>query len=216
MYLLNPSTLFLLILTVFCGCGGASGQRQLTVKETRPSEIRITILTNKAALTSLTDCLRTEINRKLPKIKILPEEKFRDALFPWFERTTAPKTEKELNELLNRPVITDAVKDTGVDYMILIDGIIAKQGVDGILLGLGLGMVGGSDYANLEVKIWDVQRQVSQQIAAVNAEGGFVIAWVVLPIPVKVQQSSLITACQESVNGLVEFFQKNSLSKTIE
>ncbi|HJR68575.1 MAG TPA: hypothetical protein VKA43_00890, partial [Gammaproteobacteria bacterium] len=47
---------------------------------------------------------------------------FEDRMYPWFEPSTAPLSTEDLSALLDRPGVLDQVKQTGVRYLVWLDG----------------------------------------------------------------------------------------------
>jgi hypothetical protein len=54
--------------------------------------------------------------------KIYGEQEFTDALFPWFEPSTAPANAEGLRFLLQRPGVMPRLQQIGVRYVVWIDG----------------------------------------------------------------------------------------------
>jgi hypothetical protein len=54
--------------------------------------------------------------------KIYGEQEFTDALFPWFEPSTAPANADGLRVLLQRPGVTERLQEIHVRYVVWIDG----------------------------------------------------------------------------------------------
>jgi hypothetical protein len=54
--------------------------------------------------------------------KIYGEQEFTDAMFPWFEPSTAPANAAGLKVLLQRPGVTERLQQIGVRYVVWLDG----------------------------------------------------------------------------------------------
>ena len=61
--------------------------------------------------------------------KIYGEQQFADALFPWFEPSTAPANAAGLRALLERPGVTERLAQIGVRYVVWLDGRRARPTV---------------------------------------------------------------------------------------
>ena len=58
--------------------------------------------------------------------KIFGEQQFSDALFPWFEPSTAPANAAGMRTLLERPGVTERLGQIGVRYVVWLDGSTRK------------------------------------------------------------------------------------------
>jgi hypothetical protein len=58
--------------------------------------------------------------------KIYGEQEFADALFPWFEPSTAPGNAAGFKALLERPGVTERLGQIGVRYVVWLDGSTRK------------------------------------------------------------------------------------------
>ncbi len=54
--------------------------------------------------------------------KIFGEQQFSDALFPWFEPSTAPANAAGMRALLERPGVTERLGQIGVRYVVWLEG----------------------------------------------------------------------------------------------
>ena len=75
------------------------------------------------------ECLNKTLAKMQLLVSIYPEQEFLDKLFPWFESRTAPTTPEELPTLLSRPGVKERISQTGVRYIIWVDG--SSEKVDG-------------------------------------------------------------------------------------
>ena len=123
--------------------------------------------------------------------KIYGEQEFTDALFPWFEPSTAPANAAGLKSLLARPGVTERLTQIGVRYVVWLDGSTRKTGGGGSVAcaagpgGAGCFGVGWwdkeSDYV---ASVWDMQ--TASEIGSVSADvtGTSVLIGAVVPIPI--------------------------------
>ena len=59
-------------------------------------------------------CVENALARGSTKLNVIPNQQFVDQLFPWFEPRTAPDDTKGLEQLMERPGVTDAIDDMNV------------------------------------------------------------------------------------------------------
>lgn len=134
--------------------------------------------------TCVADSLRS---RRLP---VFEERKFIDALFPWLEPRTAPLSSEALSALLDDPLIAQRVRQTGVRFMVWVDG--QTDEIDsGGSLGCGISPAGGGclgfgwweKESKYEVSIWDLRTRAAVGKVSVNASGTSYMPALIIPIP---------------------------------
>ena len=69
-----------------------------------------------------TKCVGSALGRGSSRLRVIPNNEFVDALFPWFEPRTVPSDIKGLSILLEQPGVTDMIAKKGVRYIIWLDG----------------------------------------------------------------------------------------------
>jgi hypothetical protein len=68
------------------------------------------------------DCVSSALARGRNGIDVYSTKDFEDTLYPWFEPSMAPLSTEELSELLDKPGVMDRVRDTGVRFLVWLDG----------------------------------------------------------------------------------------------
>ena len=63
-------------------------------------------------------CVEKALAKGTGRMKVIPNQKFVDELFPWFEPRTAPADTKGLVQLMTRPGVPEAVRAMGVRYIV--------------------------------------------------------------------------------------------------
>ena len=71
-------------------------------------------------------CVGESIGRGSSGLRVVSNDEFVDALFPWFEPRTAPAETKGLPELMQRPGVPEMIADKGVRYIVWVDGVTQK------------------------------------------------------------------------------------------
>jgi hypothetical protein len=144
------------------------------------------------------------------QFKIYGEQEFTDALFPWFEPSTAPANAAGLKTLLARPGVTERLAQIGVRYVVWLDGSTRKTGGGGSVAcaagpgGAGCFGVGWwdkeSDYV---ASVWDMQ--TASEVGSVSADvtGTSVLIGAVVPIPIITPVKG--TACSQLSEQLRSF-----------
>jgi hypothetical protein len=123
--------------------------------------------------------------------KIYGEQEFQDALYPWFEPSTAPANAKGLKTLLERPGVTERLQQIRVRYVVWLDGNTVKKDGGGSVSCVAAPGVAGclgvgwwDKEADYVATVWDLQ--TATEIGEVNAgvTGTSVFIGAVAPIPI--------------------------------
>jgi hypothetical protein len=142
--------------------------------------------------TFLFKCLESEFeNESEEKPKVIDTVTFQDAMFPWFEDQTAPKTVSDLNNLLTRPVVRQRISSMNIRYLVNIEGgtISDDSGYPGLFCGgagYGAGCIGlgqQNKTTKLNAIIWDLSKGTKAGDLSVTSAGQSVIPAFIVPFP---------------------------------
>jgi len=123
--------------------------------------------------------------------KIYGEQQFLDAMFPWFEASTAPNNAAALKVLLQRPGVTERLQQISVRYVVWIDGKTQTTDSNGSVacaIGPGGGGCLGLGWWDKEsgyvASVWDLS--TATEIGSVSADvtGTSVLIGAIVPIPI--------------------------------
>jgi hypothetical protein len=165
------------------------------------------------------DAQPSDKDRAAVPFKIYGEQQFVDALYPWFEPSTAPANAAGLKTLLARPGVTERLQQIGVRYVVWLDGSTKKTGGGGSVAcaagpgGAGCFGVGWwdkeSDYV---ASVWDMQ--TASEVGSVSSDvtGTSVLIGAVVPIPIITPVQS--TACNRLSEQLKSFLLGDDLETT--
>jgi len=142
--------------------------------------------------------------------KIYGEQQFSDALFPWFEPSTAPANAASMKVLLERPGVAERLEQIGVRYVVWLEGRTQTTDSNGsVACTVGPGMAGcigvgwWEKQSGYVASVWDLQS--GSQLGSVSADvtGTSVLIGAVAPIPIitPVQR----TACNRLSDQLRSF-----------
>lgn len=156
-----------------------------------------------------TNCVADALLTGNPGMELRTEQEFLDGLFPWFEPRYAPTTVADLPELLAQPGVTERLEDTGVRYIVWLDG--ETETVDGggsitCEIGAGVGCLGfqwWENDSNYEASIWDLETSTDAGVMTSSARGTSYLPAIVVPIPIIAR--TRVTACRGLADRLVEF-----------
>lgn len=140
--------------------------------------------------TKFIDCVGSAISRGSDGLRVVPNDEFVDALFPWFEPRTAPSDTKGLPDLLERPGVARVIAQKGVRYVIWLDGD-TERVAGGGSLSCAAGPGGGGCFgfawwqndSKYEAAVWDLTALESAGTISADVSGTSFLPAVVIPIP---------------------------------
>ena len=199
------------------GCGSTT-----TVDEYRPTtelisighEERVAIIGRRDAGHYETDrgfmeCLAGKMNRA--DFRVMSEEEFIDALYPWFEPRTAPKHLERLKQLMQDPVIQQKVKTEKIRYLVWLDGEVETHNMSGAMscgmVPSGAGCFGYTTWdknAMFEAIVWDLVNLTEEARIRVDSAGTSYVIGIVAPIPLLTPVKS--QACEGMGKQLRSYF----------
>lgn len=153
------------------------------------------------------DCVKKEITQGAGGVPIGSDQDFMDKLFPWFEPRVAPLSGETLPELLAKPGVADRVVESGIRYVIWVDG--STELADGggqLSCDINIGCFGfswwekGADY---EAAIWDLYDAKSMGLITTDVSGRSYMPAVVVPIPLIARTQA--AACSGLADSLKEY-----------
>jgi hypothetical protein len=153
---------------------------------------------------------RTAKAKDVVPFKIYGEQEFTDALFPWFEPSTAPANAAGLRALLDRPGVTERLDQLGVRYVVWLDGSTRKtDGGGSIACAAGPGGAGcfgvgwWEKQSGYVASVWDLRTGAELGSVTTDVTGTSVLIGAVAPIPIitPVQR----TACNRLADQLRSF-----------
>ena len=155
------------------------------------------------------DCVSN--NLRDTTITVQPNNAFVDSMFPWFEPGTAPSKPEAVATLLSHPGVSEKVAESGVRYVVWLDGGTSKtDGGGSLACGAAPGAAGcigfgwwekESDY---EATIWDLQQARSAGSVGANVTGTSAIIGAIVPLPFISRVQS--AACNRMADQLRMFF----------
>ena len=143
---------------------------------------------------------------------VIPEQKFVDSMYPYFESSTAPTDVKNLEKLAQVPEIAQKFTEFKLRYFVWIDGFTEttdKQGSISCAIGPGGGGCFGfamwDDAASYEASIWDFkQLSLSGKINA-ETQGTSYLPAIIIPIPLLARvQANACTAMSDQIKTFLQ------------
>lgn len=135
-------------------------------------------------------CVEKALGSGKGALNVIPNQRFIDNLFPWFEPRTAPADTKGLTQLMEKPGVPKAVQDMGVRYIVWLDGDTSRV-TQGGSLSCAAGPGGGGcfgfawwqDAAAYEASIWDLDDSEAAGTVTADFNGTSFLPALVVPIP---------------------------------
>lgn len=166
---------------------------------------------------SFTECIGKALARGGDGLSVMPNDTFIDALFPWFEPRTAPADTKGLPKLMNRPGVAERIADSGVRYIIWLDGDTERTGGGGSM-SCAAGPGGGGCFgfawwetaSNYEASIWDLDSLENAGTVSADVSGTSYLPAIVIPIPLIARTQA--AACSNLADSLQQFITASDIS----
>ncbi|MAI41913.1 MAG: hypothetical protein ACJ0Q6_08180 [Candidatus Azotimanducaceae bacterium] len=159
---------------------------------------------------SFTDCIESELSTGKTAIRLIPQNQFKDDLYPWFEPRTAPTSASDLSRLFAEPGVRARIDEAKVRYLAWIEGDTLTTDRGGsmscTLTTFGGGCFGMSYWeqdASYQASIWDVKQLTTAGKISADASGTSYIAGLVIPIPIIARPGN--AACKGLAAQLREF-----------
>jgi hypothetical protein len=157
------------------------------------------------------DCVSEELKGGGEAITVHGNNDFVDKMFPWFEPGTAPAKPEAIATLLTKPGVSEKVADSGVRYVVWLDGGTQKtDGGGSIACGAAPGAAGCIGFgwwekeSAYEATIWDLKQAKSAGSVGTNVTGTSAIIGAVVPLPFIARVQS--AACNRMADQLRSFF----------
>jgi len=135
-------------------------------------------------------CVGDAVGRGSEGLRVVPNNEFVDALFPWFEPRTAPAETKGLPALMQRKGVAEMIKEKGVRYIIWLDGDtdrVAGGGSMSCAAGPGgggcFGFAWWQNDAKYQASVWDLSGLEDAGTISADVSGTSFMPAVVIPIP---------------------------------
>ena len=126
------------------------------------------------------ECVQENLKKDLQYLKFFPGDKFREAMFPWFEPNTAPKNIEELSALLTKPLVKKRIERIGVELLIYVSGYTKEtevvQGADMIAAGFS-----AKRETRILVTVWDLNEIVRVGDTDISFKGTVVGGFGLIP-----------------------------------
>ena len=136
------------------------------------------------------ECLSDSLAGGKQDIVVHNSTEFEDMLYPWFEPSQAPLNITDMSELLDRPAVAERIEDSGVRFLVWIDGAtdrVASGGSITCAAGIGgagcMGLAWWEDDARYDAAVWDIEELNQSGTIHADVRGRSVMPAVIIPMP---------------------------------
>lgn len=155
-------------------------------------------------------CVADNLGRGAQGLQVIPEERFMDATFPWFEPRIAPLNNADLPEIMKQPPLAKQLHQMQLKYLVWIEGSTQRIDQTGSMTcavapggGGCFGFLSWENDSSYEASIWDVETGQNAGRISSEASGTSYIPAVIVPIPIIARVRS--SACSSLANQLKSF-----------
>jgi hypothetical protein len=156
------------------------------------------------------ECISDALARGNDGLAVHSSTEFEDMMYPWFEPSTAPLSTEDLSTLLEKPGVLEQVEDTGVRFLVWLDGSTDRvSSGGGITCAAGVGGAGcmglawWEDDARYDATVWDIQELSSAGTIHTDVRGRSVMPAIIVPLPFIARPRA--AACRGLTEQLREF-----------
>jgi hypothetical protein len=148
------------------------------------------------------ECIQEEIKEDLQYLKFVSGDKFREALFPWFEPNTAPQNVDELSTLLSKPLIQKHIESLGLEILIYVHGFTRTldERTDGSMIHLS---VTAERETHILITVWNLKEIVRVGDTDISFKGTQYVG--IIPFPpflVIIPAFTESSACNETAKRI--------------
>lgn len=156
------------------------------------------------------ECISDGLARGTDGLEMHSSTEFEDKMYPWFEPSTAPLSTEDLTSLLERPGVLEQVEETGVRFVVWLDGSTDRvSSGGGITCAAGVGGAGcmglawWEDDARYDATVWDIDELSSAGTIHADVKGRSVMPAIIVPLPFIARPRA--AACRGLTEQLREF-----------
>lgn len=161
--------------------------------------------------TDFVECVGQRIQSASEVSQVIREAEFADAMYPWFESSTAPSDISMLNDLFENESVAARFDTLAVRYLVWIEGrtetMDSRGGISCSVSPGGGGCFGfksWDDEAEYTATVWDLEARADAGRIGTRTNGTSYLPAFVLPVPLLARVKS--TACDAMAEQLSDHF----------
>ena len=190
----------LLIVSVILGCTKSQIKDSLKEHSRANQYTTVTIFPINRESKEFAECVQEELKEDFQYLKFVSGDKFREALFPWFEPNTAPQNIEELSALLTKPLVKKRIESLGVELLIYVKGYTKNdvQGGGAPMIAVG---GGGERETHIYTTVWDIKEIVRVGDTDISFQGT-VYGGIAVVVPFAILAFTESSACKETAKRI--------------
>jgi hypothetical protein len=165
---------------------------------------------NREAEADFIECISDALADGKNGIAVHSSTDFEDMMYPWFEPSTAPLSTDDLSTLLEKPEVMQRVRDSGVRFLVWLDGStdrVASGGGITCAAGVGgagcMGLAWWEDDSRYDATVWDIKELASAGTIHADVRGRSVMPAIIVPLPFIARPQ--VHACKGLTQQLEQF-----------
>lgn len=190
------------MIIILLGCMKSQIADSLAIQSQAKKDFVVTILANDFEDKEFAECLQNGLKKEFPKVKFIPGNKFRNALFPWFEPSTAPDEITEFSAIFTETEVQKRIKALGVEFLIYVHGFTYQSDFSGYVGGYGAaaGYASAKRETYIKTSVWDLGKIAIVGHTNIHFEG--TVHLPILGIPVLIPAFTESSACSETAKRI--------------
>ena len=149
-----------LIVSVILGCTKSQIKDSLKEHSRANQYTTATVFPINLESKEFAECVQEELKEDLQYLKFVSGDKFREAMFPWFEPNTDPQNIEELSALLRKTLVQKRIESLGVEILIYVHGY-TKTYDESFGAEPGLGFLYSAEReTHIWITLWDLKEIV--------------------------------------------------------
>ena len=166
------------------------------------------------------ECVGDSLSGDGQDVRVIPEKKFVNSMYPYFEASTAPMNVKNLGALMQVPAVAKKLHKLNLRYFVWIDGdtqTTDKKGTLSCAVGPGgggcFGFLSWEDQSNYEATIWDFKKLALSGKISAETDGTSYVPAVIIPIPLLARVQA--HACKSMAARISQFIEQSPTTASI-
>ena len=201
----NVNTLILAISISLFGCMKSQISDSLVVQANEKQFSMATVLAVEFDAEDLAECVENGLKRDFPKLKFISGDGFRDALYPWFEPSTASEgNSANYQSILSKALVRERIEDpwSRTINLCAYGDTLPVRILEGDIGGYGVavGYAAAERETHISTTVWDLRKMALVGDTDVHFQGTVHIP--IIGIPFVIPAFTESSACSETTERI--------------
>jgi hypothetical protein len=189
------------IVSVILGCTKSQIKDSQKEHSSANQYTTVTIFPINLAEKKFAECVQEELKEIFQYWEFIPGDKFREAMFPWFEPNTAPQNIEELSALLRKTLVQKRIESFGVELLIYVHGYTKTYNESfGAEPYIGA-LYSAERETHIWTTVWDLKEIVRVGDTDISFQGA-VYGGIIVIVPFFIPDFSESRACSETAKQI--------------